>query len=204
MTKSSAQIRKQMNSIQNRKTSLFIKKQVTKQLKRNIETKRITTPYGGTAITDVTRTPINLLMQNIAQGDTNETRNGNQLFLTGLYFKLYFVGADAHNVIRFVLYRAKDPDDDLKTDGITVNTPIDLDKYQIYTDKRVITESVGPNVRQLMYKHSFRGMGLNTRYDGTAGGAVIHNAVKLYIVSDSGASFDPAMYGEFRIYFKDP
>lgn len=183
-----------------------VKKIVQKTINRNSETKFRLISYNGQAITDTARTPINILLQNITQGDSQTQRQGNQIIVTGLFFSLTFLYADDTNIVRLIIYMPKDITDDMATDTISVNTAIDLDKYTVLEDRKVFVDNTSHKQAKFNYKKKFNKgtrRGLQTIWHSTAGGDVTKNAIKFYVVSDSTAISDPAMSGEVRLYYKD-
>lgn len=176
-------------------------KKVQRIISRNLETKTILVNYAGVGITDSTRTPLDQNLTGISQGDSQDTRDGNQLRMTSVSADFFITGYDSTNSIRVLLYKPKNKSDDLT--GLQFNQAPDLDRFVILKDFFVTTSSAGANNKRLRFYKKFMGAGMAVQFDGPTANDVQTNMLRLYIVSDSLAVVDPSINGYVRMYFKD-
>lgn len=188
-------------------------KRVQAVINRNLETKfTIQTYAGGTVIPS---SP-GLLMEltNITQGDTQNTRQGNQLHVTGIYGKFVFepnattVSAvpkvDYQYIVRAILFIPKNPTDNLST--LTMHGGVDKDRYNIMMDKYYNINFNGGSHSIIISKNFKKGgkKGTTVQYNGTAGNAYAKNPIHLLLLSNSSlATEQPFLLGNIRCYFKD-
>jgi len=181
-----------------------VKSYVQRTISSNIETKQRDLTWDTQAIQDVGRTPLSIVLNDLSQGDTQNTRDGNQVHITGIYGKFVITGADATNIVRVILYIPKVASDTMST--IDVHNLIDQDSYTVLYDKTFTTTYGGTNQRIFTIAKNFhRGSrkGLLTQFYGTGSTDWSKNPLKMYIVSDSAAISDPSLTGHLRTYFKD-
>lgn len=177
---------------------------VQKTISANQETKQRDLSWDAVSIQDAGRSPITAVINDLAQGDTQNTRDGNQVRITGLYGKFVVTGADSTNIVRFIMYIPKDQTDALSS--VDIHTLIDQDSYTVLYDRTITTTSGGVNQKVFTVAKNFhRGSrkGLLTQYYGTGSTDFVKNPIKLYVVSDSLAVSDPSLTGHLRTYFKD-
>lgn len=189
-----------------RQPSKAVKNYVQRTISKNIETKQRDLSWDCISIQDPGRTPIASNLIDLSQGDTQNTRAGNQVFVTGFYGKFVVAGADTTNIVRMVVYIPRDPTDTLAADTIGVTSLIDQDSYTVLYDKYITTSSAGENAKVFTVAKNFhRGSrkGLRVIWNGVGTTDITKNFIKLYVVSDSGAVSDPCLSGHLRTYYKD-
>lgn len=177
---------------------------VQKTISANQETKQRDLSWDAIGIQDAGRTPLNAVINDLAQGDTQNTRDGNQVRITGFYGKFVVTGADSTNIVRFILYIPKDQSDSLS--GIDIHSLIDQDSFTVLYDRTITTTSGGVNQKVFTVAKNFhRGSrkGLLTQFYGTGSQDFVKNPIRMYVVSDSLAVTDPSLTGHLRTYFKD-
>lgn len=180
---------------------------VNKAIQRHQETKFHSisqTP----ANVDVNPTSDTHTFTNIAQGDSQNQRIGNQLYVTGYHFEVTLLpeaapsGASAPlSAVRIVVYIPKDSDDSITAFGPETN--LDLDNYTFLYDKTFpMTPSQGRRI--VLSKKFNRGArkGIKVQYNGTLGTDVAKNPIKMSIVQDNSLDF-PTYQMHGRIYYKD-
>lgn len=178
---------------------------VRKMIGDTVETKQKLINLSLQAIQDSARTPLNYQLMDVAQGDTQITRNGNQVWLTGIYLSGYLTVSDTTNVVRMTVYEPRG--DASATPGWSTATAIDPDEYTIYTDKRFTVDTYNP-IKLVNYRKSWtrkgKARGRRVVYGSTGSTDVQQGNVYVRFVSDSTAIGDPSFTGEIRAYFKDP
>lgn len=177
-----------------------LKRLIQDEINSNLETKQKVEVWNSVGVTDSARTPPSSNITGIAQGDTQSTREGNQIRITGVYGKWLLTKADTTNVVRVIFYKPKQVGDALS--GIDINDAVDMDKFHIYSDNLYLLNANTPQ-KVIYVSKKFPGKGLVVQYHGTASTDVATNDIRLYAVSDSTAVSDPTMSGNFRFYFKD-
>lgn len=175
-----------------------IKKVVNKILDSKIEKKRIS--YTWNASTVGTTPAETNLTASIIEGTSSNERVGHSVTLTGLYGKFTVTAADDSNVVRLVIYRPRDPADNLANDALTVKGSIDPDKYFVYSDRLVLVSAITKYLAQTTFKLNMNN--LKCRYD-TATGEAIQNPVRVFQVSDSAVSSHPTLDGHLYLYYND-
>lgn len=182
------------------------KRYVQRVVASNIETKFKLTSFSSLAIPDGSSGGYDLVLSAVGQGDTQNLRDGNQLFLTGIWSRLWVTLADSTNILRVILYIPKaNVDDTLGAGTVTVRTAIDADKYTILSDRLIFLNTSRPQ-RSISVKRKFakgKRKGMRITFDGPLSTDLAKNPLKLYIVSDSGAVTHPVLDGSIRTYFKD-
>lgn len=177
---------------------------VQRQISRNIETKQRAGTWDETPIDNSAGTPITAQLTDLDTGDSQSTRTGNQVFVTGIYARWSVTCADTTNLVRIVVYMPKDTDDSMS--GIDIHSNIDLDKHTVLFDRLVPLTLAGDAVKVVTFKKKFNKgnrRGVNVRYFSATGTDTSKNAIKLYVVSDSDVASDPLLSGSYRLYFKD-
>lgn len=188
--------RKQYN-----KKSYVTKNQVQKMIYDRSETKQIDWTYTAVSINDVGRSPLNTAWTYVAQGDTQNTRDGNAITVTGIYSQFALEAGDTSNVVRVILYIPHDTDDDL---SISPTQLPDMDKFTILYDKLFVMGN-SPSVKTFQIRKKFaKGSRKGIRVSYAGGSSYpTKNAIKFFAVSDSSVSPDPIINGTARVYFKD-
>lgn len=178
---------------------------VQQAIARNQETKHLTLSYD-TTVQDAARAPLDNSIVAIGQGDTQETRTGNQILVTGLYGRFMVRSADTTNFVRAVLYIPKDPTVTLTSVALDYIDSIDQDKFTVLYDRVFNLNTAGGNQKIFTIARKFnRGArkGIQVQYSGTASTDQSRNNLHLYFVSDSTVVSDPPIYGYMMTYFKD-
>lgn len=192
----------------NAKKSNNFAKKVKNVLYAVSETKHNNLSLDTVSIQDVGRTPLNYTLNDVALGNQQSQRDGNQILVTGIYGKGVIQFPDTYNIVRMILYIPKDSDHKLGTDDtIDVPTLLDQDRYTILEDRYFAgAYDGGPRVKTFTIKKSFtRGgrKGMVTRWDGVNATDFSRNPIGLYFVSDSVAVSDPTVTLQLRTYYKD-
>lgn len=172
---------------------------------RNIETKFRVITYTEDNIPD-SSSPVTGDLTYIAEGNTQTTRTGNQIRVTGIHFPYWVQCSDTTNIVRVIIYKPKDPNDTLT--GVTPYTLLDSDKFIIYHDKVHLMSLADKNFSKGLLSKSFKGKkkdkaGMVVQYHGSAANDYAKNAIYVYTVSDSGAVNHPTISGHCKLYFKD-
>lgn len=178
---------------------------VQKVIRRNQETKFTTAAWTGATIQDGARSPDNTNLTLFPAGTGQTHRIGNQMYLTGMYYRLTFTGADSTQTIRVVLYIPRDPSSSLSS--IETNTLIDLDQYIVLYDRIVSLTSNGNNQKTVVIKKDFtrRGTrrGIQCQWSSGTDSSCVKNKIQLYMVSDSLGVPDPVCNGAGKMYAVD-
>lgn len=181
-----------------------VRRYVSKKIAANQETKQRLLTYDQQSIQDGGRTPVSTGLTAVTQGMSQNERIGNEIRVTGLFAKFFFVAADTTNAIRFIIYRPRDPTDTLS--NAEVYSLIDQDAYDIVLDKLITVSTNGPGVVSRTFALNFhRGAknGMRFHFTGSTNTSYGNSPLRLYVVSDSQATGDPTMTGNVRVYFKD-
>ncbi len=183
-----------------------LKKTVKSMIQDNQETMFRSATYSDDSITDAARSPIDTLLNAVAQGDTQNGRAGNQIVLTGFYGKFMLKVYDATNIIRVIMYIPRNQNVLMSTaNNIGITTLVDLDQFTILHDKMYPLSTYNPQKYFVLSKKFNKGArkGITATYSGSGVDAVVKNSIYLYMVSDSGAVNDPTVSGNFRLFYKD-
>lgn len=186
--------------IRRRAKKTNLKKLIQSVVSKNIETKQIDQSFNGVSVPD---TGITYSLSAVATGDTQNSRQGNAITVTGVYGNIILQASDATNIIRCIMYISHDTDDLISVSHYGL---VDQDKYTVLMDKYITVGTAGTGVRHFTLKKSFkRGnrKGVNARFSGTGSTDYARNAIRLYFVSDSAAASHPFLDGQLRTYFKD-
>lgn len=184
--------------------SSAVKTYVNTKLQKSQETKSVLASWNEVTIDPVTGTLITQNLSACSQGDTQNTRTGNSITVTGLYGKFAVVGADSTNVVRVIVYMPHDPD--YVMSGIDIHSFVDQDRMTVLYDKYITVSTNGPGIKPFTIARKFnrgRRSGIHCKFDGTTATDLAKNPLKMYVVSDSVATPDPTLTGNIRCYFKD-
>lgn len=176
------------------------KKYINKKIQSNFESKHIN--HNGTAV-NISNAVLNTPLCSIIQGNDEDDRNGNVIFVTGFFGRYTFTYGDATNIIRVVLYIPKDKDDTL---ALIPHGIIDKNQFTVLEDRTIGVSSAGPGIKTITIKKKFnKGVkrGIKVEYDGTLGTDITSNSIKLAWVSDSAAAAHPQVTHYSTLYFKD-
>ena len=138
-----------------KKISKSLRTYVQKAISSNQETKQRDLTWDAVSIQDVGRSPIDGTLNDLSQGDTQNSRDGNQVHITGIYGKFVVTGADTTNIVRYILYIPKDPSDTLTGMSIDIHHLIDQDRFTILYDRNITTTSGGVNQKVFTVAKNF-------------------------------------------------
>jgi hypothetical protein len=145
----------------------------------------------------------------IPQGDTDSTRDGDQLNIVRIDLLGSFQFADAINAGRLIIFRWNQDDssaapvvaDILQT--LTPYSPMNRDnlrakKFSVLHDQLCLVGATGPNISSINLKRFFPSK-INFQATATTGNGHIY----VYMVSDSGAVTHPQFSYVARVWFTD-
>lgn len=147
----------------------------------------------------------------VPQGDTDITRDGDQLYATSMQIKGYISCADTTNQFRVIIFKYKPEatptDDDIlatATKGSVnyVNAPYHHDgrnQFVILSDRRY-NLALSTNKAQVNISHNLK---LNTKIKYSAGGTTGYNQIWYFVISDSAAATHPSVNMTSRLRFRD-
>lgn len=185
-----------------RKTKRSFTQKVQQQINRNLERKHVGNTLNAISY-DTTGT--NYELTTLAQGDDTNQRTGREVRATSFRFDAVMHYADTTNIIRVILYIAKDNDDTLS--GTTVYSLIDHDSFHVLHDEYYAVGNSGPMVTKIKLRKSWinggKSRGMLLKYTSSASEVSVQNTLKMFIVSDSGASVHPTITGRYNLYFTD-
>lgn len=185
-----------------RKKKTTFETKVKKIIKQSMEKKYRKVEWNQESVGDSALLDYELQLFNIAQGDDNGARNGNQINCTGIHMQAAVVSADSTNIVRFVIYKPVNAGKSLTSDSVEVYSAIDEDKYHVYFDKLVTVSTYNP-IARITYGKKWKGLGMPVKYDSSTSTDVVSNDLRLYVVSDSGAVTHPDFSGHIRIWYTD-
>ncbi len=187
----------------NNKTSL--KTMIQKQIEKNLETKQVAYTYTNNPIGDQARTPFDVNLTAITEGDGQNNRTGNQIRITGFHAKFTYQAADSTNRIRVVLYIPHDAQNVLST--TTVDSLIDQDKHTVLYDEviNLVQGTAKDLVTRTISRKFNRGArkGILSIWSNNTATGNSKNALRIHWASDSLAVSDPTVSGTMRMYYKD-
>lgn len=148
-------------------------------------------------------------ISNIPQGDTDETRDGDQLRISSVELNYELIGADATNLFRVMLFQWFDDSTPTVTDVLTSAIDAILQTYRRDTRRmfRVLYDHTHPlslnssNEVLVRFKRFTRGFRRKIQYQ--AGGTTGINKLYILLVSDSGVASDPAYIYKTRVNYTD-
>lgn len=177
-----------------------LKKMITSVIRSTAETKKLELSYSGTSIS--TTITDSSFMDSISQGTAITERIGNDVYVTGLHGRYFFVTGDTTQIIRMILYIPKRADVTLSTQTQdTVTSIIDPTNFTVLLDRLLVLSTYQP-IKRGTIGYKFKGRGLKVRYDPDTG-SVQGSRIRLAIVSDSGAVPHPNLHMNFMAYYKD-
>lgn len=148
----------------------------------------------------------------IAQGDTDITRDGDELYLKSIRLKSLIQYADTYNACRTIIFQWYD--DTTPTPGDVLSptyvggqqaplAPYKHDlasKFKILFDKTILVDTYRPHA---ILDTGYITGGFKRRVHFTAGGTTGVNKLYLLQISDSGVSTHPTMIAVARLNFTD-
>lgn len=176
---------------------------VQKVIEGNLESRMLNTQLSSIG---VSTTGTSTYLTPVDQGDTQNSRQGNQIRLTGMHGKMILTAGDSTNVVRTILYIPKVSSSSIS--GVGVNDFVDLDQYTVLQDRlHTLSTSGSSQVKSFTISKKFNKgarKGILVQFSGPTGSSqTVKNAMKLYYVSDSGAAVHPTLDANIRVYFKD-
>ncbi len=186
-----------------KQTKTLSKSQVQRMIQGNLETKQHS--QGWTTPVTVGTPGIggfHQVLTGVAQGDTQNLRDGNQITVTGIHSRWVITNADSTNLVRVVFYMPKNVDDQVLDSIVGI---IDQDKYNVLYDKLIPVNSSHQQVLINFNRKFNKGSrkGIRCVFNGASNTQYTDNVIKLYIISDSAASSHPTVQGSHITYFKD-
>jgi len=144
----------------------------------------------------------------VIQGNTDQQRDGDQLYMLSLEIRLYTVAADIFNVLRLIVFQWFPNTVPLSSqllfdpaNGIT--SPYNHDQryqFRVLYDKTNIT-GADWHAAQLMHRYITKIPHRKVQYVNAS--IVGTNKLYYYIVSDSGVAPHPSVAGYFKMNYKD-
>ncbi len=147
---------------------------------------------------------------NIAQGDTNLTRDGNEIIVKRIRLNFSLAAADTTNIIRIVIFwwdNDRVPTlADLYIDGTGDVDSVLVNQNKnarVLKDKSFTMSTTGSNnVVKYKYDKAYK-KGIRVEYNSSTSTDVHRNQLYLMRVSDSGAASHPVFNLKGVIYFND-
>lgn len=192
--------KKGLNEVENQQVNRKIKRMIANRQEKKIHSQE---PIGS-----ISTTPSFNQISNIAQGDTDLTRDGDELYLKSIHLNWSFVGADATNKMRIVVFQWFGDDNanpPAATDLFQTNSATGYfgafrkdysSLFKVLYDKQLVTDTYN-NIRHGK-KSIYKGFRKKIKYiAGTASGT---NQIYTCMVSDSSAASHPqvSMYTWLR------
>lgn len=179
-----------------------IKKLIKSMINNNTEIK--TAVHNYTTI-DVSNVGVNHDITAVAQGVGQEDRVGNQLQMTSFRLKGCLYSDYSSDIVRIIIYKPKNPGVLLST-STTVTDPIDLDYYNVLSDRIIPLSNQGtptkPYNKVVLFNRGRRN-GMKVQYSTALATSCTKNQLIVYMVSGSTAAPHPKFSGYWRFYFKD-
>lgn len=179
-----------------------IKKMIKSMINNSQETK--TAIHNYTTI-DVTSVGVNHDITALAQGVLQEDRVGNQVTMSSFRLKGCLYSDYTSDIVRIIIYKPKSVGVLLST-STTVTDPIDLDYYNVLSDRIIPLSNQGtptkPYNKVILFNKGIRN-GMKVQYSTALATSCTKNQLIVYMVSGSGASPHPKFSGYWRFYFKD-
>lgn len=136
----------------------------------------------------------------IAQGDNFDERDGNKIFSTRFTGRFTVEApSTGRGILRVILYRPIDPDDDMQTDVIGISDQINPKKYFVYSDRYFNLNADSISSRNFNFNQRLRN---TVNYQSTTSTSANKNPLMLYMVSDK-ATDGPVVNGTGYLWFKD-
>lgn len=179
-----------------------------KKLELEKDYKTLDTSYDST----VASTGVFTLLNGIAQGDAEGTRDGNKVVVKSVQIKGAAVTADAYNQMRCIIFTDNQPNsaapalgDILESTGNPINSffrTTTRKRFRILYDRTVDMDTDDP-ISQ--FPNFYRKMYLSTQYStsGNTIAAITRNSLYMLLVSDSDAVTHPAAEIYARIRYVD-
>lgn len=192
----------------NKKVNMLLKSREHKQL-----------DVSSLALSVVDGVGIQTQLTNLTQGDTNITREGNQITAESIYIKLMFhiAAAASSSQIRCLLVHDKQSNGaafattdllESVTNIRSLITPRNLDnikRFQVLYDKIIVlNQNVASAISTTRFIKIYKKLGINLRYDGNAGDItdLTQSALSLLFISNE-ATNEPTVDVDSRIRFID-
>lgn len=149
---------------------------------------------------------------NIAQGDTDGTRDGDELYVKSVRVKSLVSVADTYNICRTILFQWYDDTTPTGADILsntyvgTINAPLapyhhDLSsKFKILYDKTILLDTYHP---YMLLDTGYITGGFKRKVQFSSGGTTGVNKIYLLQISDSGALTHPTMLAVAQVNFTD-
>lgn len=187
-----------------------LRRVIQRVIDKNLEKK-----FNYTLLTNqlVANTGTNFDISQVAVGDSQLTRTGNQCRITGMYGQFTITPNGSTllanpviyvYIVRVLIYIPKEATDTITT--LAFNAECDPDKYNVLIDKSYpVTFSGGVYAPRYKKSFKFKGTaGMVTQYHGASANNISKNPIRMFIVSDASApSEQPYMSGHIKCFFTD-
>jgi len=152
-------------------------------------------------------------VSDLAQGDTDITRDGDKIVLKSMQLRGTMTLADTSNIIRIIVFQwfpvdtASDPtaDDILQTTGtfgiVSAYQHDQRNQYHILADRTYTLTTASQPYRHWQIKIPFKYVKKQATF--LAGGVYGANHIHILMISDSAAVADPTCSFYSRIYYTD-
>lgn len=174
----------------------------------NVEFKQHNIDYGGT----VNSTPAITQLTNIDQGDTDTTRDGSSIKITGIYLR-GFARSNASTtncIVRLIIVWDRQTNqaiysaDDLLYDSTQINSLLNIDngrRFRVLWDKAINLDLSSNYIKPFAY---YKKLNLHIRYDNTGNGIadLTENSLSMLAFS-TAATNAPTVDINFRLRYVD-
>lgn len=197
-----------MMRIKKKTTAQLVKSVANRQI-RKLSEKKYWPLYNTVSQSNV---PLLLKLSEVPQGDTDQTRDGDQLYLRSLQFTLQCVAADAYNVFRVIIFQWHDSTNSAypTANDILIDTASypwllayshdNRFRFSILHDKRMVLDTNNPTRIDRVFIKSFKQRRI--QYVGSFAVAYTNGLFAL-IMSDSGVATHPSAYWSIKMNFSD-
>lgn len=184
------------------------KRQVKTLMGRRMENKYSPFYFENTSVSNLgTITDIN----NIAQGDTGITRDGQQIYLKQVKMRMIFVPADTTNVVRAIVVQWHDDDTQAPTVADVLENPTNVPflspikyfsrKFAVLRDVTVGMTLASTGVRYVDV--NIFGKRLNKKVSFNSSSTKGKNHIYVLLISDSGATPYPSFSASGYLKYND-
>lgn len=190
-----------------------------KKLRRERETKRFDAAINGFSVPLMTGAQLATLLTTVPIGDDFQTRDGNVIMPTSMFFRASLVlpaASTTGQVIRLTVFRDRNPSNEAPTAAnlystVSVLSPLEPDnstRFKVLWDKTLYLNSKEGGPRGRVYKKYIRLSGRMKWIDSDTTGVVAGmaddaNSIWFIAQCDTAANL-PILDLKSRLYFKDP
>lgn len=184
---------------------------IRKAVRREIESYAEKMYFPAPSNLSVSSTPNVVSLSDVAQGDADTNRDGDQLSLTSIEFRGYIATGDTTNVLRFIIFQWYPNDsfypptasDILLTAASGFISPYSHDgrfQFKILYDRSF---SMSTNWQPYLTFHKYVTKGFRRKIQYNAGGTTGVNKIYLLLVSDSSAAPHPTISYYSKLNYRD-